>query len=98
MSTLADPPSQLDRHESPHFGDINSNAYPIAQPNSRSADAAKLRRISLSYSNNDSHASALRLILTLKPDWEKSKETIEFIRFTDGITNTVSSSGNANFG
>lgn len=45
--------------------------------------------ISLSYSNADSQTSALRLILTLFPDWEHSDGKIEFIRFKDGITNTV---------
>lgn len=45
--------------------------------------------ISLSYSNADSLTSALRLILTLFPDWEHSDGRIEFIRFKDGITNTV---------
>ena len=43
----------------------------------------------LSYSNADSQISALRLILTLFPDWEHSDGKIEFIRFKDGITNTV---------
>ena len=45
--------------------------------------------LSLSYSNADSQPSALRLILTLFPDWEHSDGKIEFIRFKDGITNTV---------
>ena len=45
--------------------------------------------ISLSYSIADSQTSALRLILTLFPDWEHSDGKIEFIRFKDGITNTV---------
>ena len=45
--------------------------------------------LSLSYSNADSQTSALRLILTLFPDWEHSEGKIEFIRFKDGITNTV---------
>ena len=43
----------------------------------------------LSYSNADSQTSALRLILTLFPDWEHSDGKIDFIRFKDGITNTV---------
>ena len=43
----------------------------------------------LSYSNADSQTSALRLILTLFPDWDHSDGKIEFIRFKDGITNTV---------
>ena len=48
--------------------------------------------ISLSYSNADSQTSALRLILSLFPDWEHSDGNIDFIRFKDGITNTVCAS------
>ncbi|KAK0509723.1 hypothetical protein JMJ35_008117 [Cladonia borealis] len=48
-----------------------------------------LRFIPLSYNNADSQTSALRLILTLFPNWEHGEGKIEFIRFTDGITNTL---------
>ncbi|OCL02704.1 kinase-like protein, partial [Glonium stellatum] len=48
-----------------------------------------IRHIPLTYTHTDSHNSALQLILTLKPEWRKSQETIEFVRFTDGITNTL---------
>ncbi|MCJ1291499.1 hypothetical protein MMC34_003043 [Xylographa carneopallida] len=48
-----------------------------------------LRRISLSYNNADSYASALRLVLALFPDWEHTGGEIEFVRFKDGITNTL---------
>ena len=41
------------------------------------------------YDNSNSHDSALHLILTLRPDWHETKDTIEFVRFTDGITNTL---------
>jgi ethanolamine kinase len=51
-----------------------------------------LRHIPLCYDNTDSHNSALNLILALRPEWQDSKDTIEFVRFTDGITNTVCSS------
>lgn len=47
------------------------------------------RYIPLSYNHADSQASALRLILTLNPDWEGPGNDIKFVRFTDGITNTV---------
>lgn len=43
--------------------------------------------IPLTYNHTESQTSALRLILTLRPEWEDGK--IEFIRFTDGITNTL---------
>jgi ethanolamine kinase len=47
----------------------------------------KIRFIPLTYHQEESQTSALRLILTLRPEWENGK--IEFIRFTDGITNTL---------
>ena len=48
-----------------------------------------LKHIPLSYNNADSQTSALRLVLTLFPQWEHEEGQIDFIRFTDGITNTV---------
>ncbi|KAI9800766.1 MAG: hypothetical protein M1833_003183 [Piccolia ochrophora] len=51
--------------------------------------AQPVRRISLSYNNADSQTSALRLILTLFPDWEHDGGKVDFVRFTDGITNTL---------
>ncbi|KAF9243045.1 hypothetical protein DTO006G1_3853 [Penicillium roqueforti] len=53
------------------------------------APLPEFRYIPLSYSHEDSQASALRLILTLNPDWEGPDNNIEFVRFTDGITNTL---------
>jgi ethanolamine kinase len=50
-----------------------------------------VRHIDLSYDNRKSKESALRLITTLFPDWADSQDTIEFIQFKDGITNTVRS-------
>ncbi|KAB8231550.1 hypothetical protein ETB97_007563 [Aspergillus alliaceus] len=48
-----------------------------------------LRYIAQSYNHADSQASALRLVLTLNPHWEGPENKIEFVRFTDGITNTL---------
>jgi ethanolamine kinase len=48
----------------------------------------KVRFIPLSYNQAESQTSALRLILTLRPEWEHEGK-IEFVRFTDGITNTL---------
>jgi hypothetical protein len=50
---------------------------------------SEIRHIPQFYDNSDSHNSALSLILTLRPEWRDSKDTIEFVRFTEGITNTV---------
>ena len=52
-----------------------------------------IRYIPARYEYEDSENSALNLILTLRPEWRESKDTIEFIRFTDGITNTVRAGG-----
>ncbi|KAH8663030.1 kinase-like domain-containing protein [Tricladium varicosporioides] len=48
-----------------------------------------VRFIPLTYNQAESQTSALRLILTLRPQWEHTEGKIEFIRFTDGITNTL---------
>lgn len=48
-----------------------------------------LRYIPLAYDHADSQSSVLRLVLTIKPEWEGPGNKIEFVRFTDGITNTV---------
>ncbi|KAF2019086.1 kinase-like protein [Aaosphaeria arxii CBS 175.79] len=54
-----------------------------------SHDANSIKHIPLSYDYADSHNTALNLILTIRPEWRESKDTIEFVRFTDGITNTL---------
>ncbi|CCF42794.1 choline/ethanolamine kinase [Colletotrichum higginsianum] len=48
-----------------------------------------VRILPLSYDSEDSQQSATRLILTVRPDWASDDSNIEFIRFTDGITNTL---------
>lgn len=48
-----------------------------------------VRFIPLSYDSSDSQRSAMKLILTLFPQWAADEAHIEFIRFTDGITNTL---------
>lgn len=48
-----------------------------------------VRHIDLSYDPHKSDTSALRLLYTLFPEWERAEGAVEFIRFTDGITNTV---------
>ncbi|GKT99259.1 choline ethanolamine [Fusarium langsethiae] len=45
--------------------------------------------LDLAYDNNESHDSALKLILTLMPDWASEDSNVDFVRFTDGITNTL---------
>ncbi|KAL8918228.1 MAG: hypothetical protein Q9172_005521 [Xanthocarpia lactea] len=50
---------------------------------------AGFQKLPLSHNSADSQASALRLVLTLFPDWETSDGKVEFIRFKEGITNTL---------
>lgn len=59
---------------------------------------AELRYIPLSYNAADSQTSALRLVLSLHPEWEHEEGKIEFIRFKDGITNTVCTLAQAHAG
>ncbi|KAH0559732.1 hypothetical protein GP486_003747 [Trichoglossum hirsutum] len=48
-----------------------------------------VRYIPLSYNPAESNTSALRLILALFPEWGQPGAKVEFVRFTDGITNTL---------
>ncbi|KAL5419324.1 hypothetical protein PMIN03_000516 [Paraphaeosphaeria minitans] len=48
-----------------------------------------IRYIPARYNYEDSDNSALSLILTLRPEWREVKDSVEFVRFTDGITNTL---------
>ncbi|KAI4100547.1 MAG: hypothetical protein L6R37_005414 [Teloschistes peruensis] len=57
--------------------------------NVETSGKAGYRRLPLSHNNADSQASALRLVLTLFPDWEDTDGSVEFIRFKEGITNTL---------
>lgn len=61
----------------------------VARMNGRKQSGSKIRFIPLYYIGDESHTSALRLILALVPQWEHTNGSIEFIRFTDGITNTL---------
>lgn len=60
-----------------------------------SSDAANgfspssLRAIHLSYDNSRSEESARELVVALNPEWESAPGPIEFVKFKDGITNTV---------
>jgi len=48
-----------------------------------------VRFISQTYDGSDSENSARQLILALRPEWSSDDSNIEFVRFTDGITNTL---------
>lgn len=46
-----------------------------------------IRYIPLSFTSDDIDSSALRIVKAIQPDWDDSE--VEFVRFTDGITNTL---------
>ena len=49
-----------------------------------------IQYIPLSYAGgDDSTASAMRLVTAVRPDWSDEGSKVEFVRFTDGITNTL---------
>ena len=52
-------------------------------------ESGHVRFIPLSYDNADSKRSAMKLLLTLMPQWAKDEAHLDFVRFTDGITNTL---------
>lgn len=60
-----------------------------ATPNGQNGSAVHVRFVSSSYDSQDSESSALRLILAVRPEWAGQDSKIEFVRFTDGITNTL---------
>lgn len=62
---------------------------PAAAVDHDGGDYGHVRFIPLNYDNSDSRQSALRLILALFPHWSKDEAHIDFVRFTDGITNTL---------
>lgn len=47
-----------------------------------------VRFLPITYDSSDSQ-SALKLILSLFPDWASDDSKVDFVRFTDGITNTL---------
>lgn len=52
-------------------------------------EVGRVRYLPLKYDSQDSESSALKLILTLVPEWGHGDSRVEFVRFTDGITNTL---------
>ncbi|CAK7275035.1 hypothetical protein SEPCBS57363_006472 [Sporothrix epigloea] len=53
------------------------------------ASEEHVRLLPLRYDPSDSDGSARRLVLELLPKWQSKDSNIEFVRFTDGITNTL---------
>ncbi|KAI3331795.1 kinase-like protein [Xylariaceae sp. AK1471] len=49
----------------------------------------QIHYIPLSYDSTNNDSSARQLILALRPEWSSPDSRVEFVRFTDGITNTL---------
>jgi ethanolamine kinase len=60
-----------------------------ARNGERKGAADGVRFVPLSYNSQDSPQSAMRLVLAVRPDWADDPSSIELIRCTDGITNTL---------
>jgi ethanolamine kinase len=59
-------------------------------PNGANGSACDhVRFIPRSYDRNDSRSSALQLILTTLPEWSGNEDSIQLIRCTEGMTNTL---------
>lgn len=52
-------------------------------------DVSHITHIPLSYVHDQSRESALRLVYYIRPKWREDDGTVEIVRFTDGITNTL---------
>jgi len=80
---------ETDGHQNgAHHGEANGNGHGNGNGNGSATDR-RIRFIPLSYSSADSNESALRLVLTVRPEWAEPDANVEFVRFTDGITNTL---------
>ena len=53
------------------------------------SDSSHVQIINLTYDPANSEASARRVIFALNPEWESTPGAVEFVRFKEGITNTV---------
>lgn len=58
-------------------------------PNGASTVVPRVPILPLSYDNSDSQGSSLRLIYAVRPEWDSPTSNVKFVRFTDGITNTL---------
>ncbi|MCJ1465083.1 hypothetical protein MMC07_003699 [Pseudocyphellaria aurata] len=61
----------------------------MATSNAPAGRPLNLRYVPLLYNSAESDQSASRLIFTLFPEWEHAEGKLEFVRFTEGITNTL---------
>ncbi|KAL2122509.1 hypothetical protein VTJ04DRAFT_2964 [Mycothermus thermophilus] len=68
-----------------HNGHIGQNG----QNGQNGVGEDHIRFIPLSYDSANSEASALKLVFAIRPDWKDADSKVEFVRFTDGITNTL---------
>lgn len=55
----------------------------------RNESSSSVRFVAACYDGQNSEQSARQLILAVRPDWAGEDSKIEFVRFTDGITNTL---------
>ncbi|KAK0612941.1 kinase-like domain-containing protein [Bombardia bombarda] len=66
-----------------------NGSHQNGESNGNGTADSHIRYIPLSYSSADSDASARRLVLAIRPEWDDDTSSLEFVRFTDGITNTL---------
>lgn len=67
-------------HQNGQNGESNGNSNGVDH---------HIRYIPLPYTTSEFNDSALRLVLAVRPQWADAGSSVEFVRFTDGITNTL---------
>ena len=62
--------------------------YP-SPPEDITLGKADVKALAMTYSNANSDESTLKLVYSIRPEWEARPGPVNIIRFTDGIMNTV---------
>lgn len=73
--------------------DVDPSKMPqlAVQPvDEQSENDFSIPHINLSYESSDSEGSVRKLMYRIRPKWRDTPNELEFTKFTDGITNTVS--------
>ena len=62
--------------------------YP-SPPEDITLGKADVKALAMTYSNANSDESTLKLVYSIRPEWEARPGPVNIVRFTDGIMNTV---------
>lgn len=61
----------------------------MTSPTDTNGRTGPVKHLPVYFDNSDAESTAARLAFALFPEWEGSDGSLDFTRFTDGITNNV---------